>query len=518
MFRRFRAPDVSPAAAHRGSRASLTTVLSLVLTAGLAQTSTGPSAHADLGSSAATAGTALPFDLPSRAALRRSPRKVFAHWVPTMPVSLDNRQTTVDYYTRNYLNPRGEGGKHAAYGGFLRDRPLGRPVRFDSAWRLRDMQAEVRQAVAAGIDGFSVVLYHLGGSALAWTDAKLMMQAAASVDPGFKIIIQPDLTGGVGAASPTTLAAYVAELGRSSAAYRVSGGRLVVAPFTPERHSVSWWKQFLSAMRSHGITVAFLPEFQNDIRYRSAFAPISYGMGNWGVRNPAWNNPDTTFPTSPQGRVRAVHNLGKVWMQAVSTQDERPMGGIFDEAQNTTNLRNTWKIATETRSELVQINTWSDYGEGSQMAPSIMNGSSFLDISAYYLTKYKLGTAPKIVRDTVYLTHRKHPWQARPSFPETRLMRLRGGSPARNTIEALTFLTGPARVTIHAGSSSASCAAPAGVGVCTVPLHSGTVSVTVTRRGARVASVTSPHTVTGRPYVQDLHYTAVSSGREGTRG
>src|SRR4051794_25585824 len=66
----------------------------------------------------AAAGPALPFDLPT-SALHASPRKVFAHYVPSLSVSLDNRAPDVDYYARNYLNPDGEGGIHSAYGGFL---------------------------------------------------------------------------------------------------------------------------------------------------------------------------------------------------------------------------------------------------------------------------------------------------------------------------------------------------------------------------------------------------------------
>ena len=76
---------------------------------------------------------------------------------------------------------------------------------------------------------------------------------------------------------------------------------------------------------------------------RWSYAPISYGMGNWGARNPTWNDADATYRTSPVGRALSVQALGMRWMQPVSLQDERPNQGVFDEAENTINLRNTWE-------------------------------------------------------------------------------------------------------------------------------------------------------------------------------
>lgn len=499
-------------------------LFSVVLAASLLLTTLAPAQAAPAQAQAAQpasaeAGTAvasrLPFELPPTNVLRSSPKKVFANWAPTLPISLDNKAPASDYYAVDYLQPRGEGGIHARYGGFLRDRPLPRaPLAGD--WRLQDMQTEVRQAISVGIDGFTVDLYALGNAPTshAWVNAVLMMQAAASVDPGFKIIVMPDMTGAVGKASPAVLAQYVAELGRSASAYRLGDGRLVVSPFTAEVHDVAWWRQFLDIMATTQHTpVAFLPLFQNEQIWRTQFAPISYGMANWGSRNPAWNSPTIPYSTYPLGRAAAVQRLGKVWMQPVSAQDERPRAGLYDEAQNTTNLRNTWQIAIDGHAQLVQLATWNDYPEGSQLAPSVANGWSYLDISAYYLTWFKTGQRPPVVRDTVYLTSRVQPYAARPSFPQTTLMTLRGGSPSRDTIEALTFLTAPGTVTIHAGNSTATCAVPAGVGMCTVPLHTGTLSATVSRNGATVAQITSTHPVTDNPTVQDLHYYADSSRR-----
>ena len=458
--------------------------------------------------------TGLPFTMPSKATLQASPRKVFAHYIPSLPISIDNKSTSSDYYARNYLAPAGESLKHITYGGFLRDRPLGRPV-LAGDWKLQDMQTEVRQAISVGIDGFALDLLQLPGTGdgRLWNNAVVLMQAAATVDPKFKIVLTPDMNSSVQNASPATLASMLATLSKYSSAYRLADGRLVVSPFLAEAKTPTWWKSVIDTMSStYGIPVAFVPVFVDDQKYSTSFAPISYGMGNWGSRNPMSNNPDVTYSTSPIGRADKVQALGKIWMQPVSIQDERPSSGIFEEAQNTQNLRNTWKIAMVSGAEWVNLTTWNDYSEGTQFAPSQKHGWTLLDINAYYLAQYKTGTAPKITRDAVYVTHRTHRSATKPqSLLSTLLMTLRVGSPARDTIEALTFLKAPGTVKITVGTTTTSCPADAGVDTCTVPLGTGSVQVSVERSGATVASVTDPYAVTSTPYTQDLQYVAAGS-------
>ena len=471
---------------------------------------------------AAAATPLLPFDLPAASVLRASPRKVFVHWVPSLPISLDNQPASVDYYTKNYLSPSGEGGADAAYGGFLRDRPLPRPVRTETNWRLLDMEDEVRQAISEGLDGFSTTIYALPGDAAAqdWTNNVLMAQAAAAVDPGFKIVLQPDMSGSLKNKSAAVLASAMAQLASYGSTYHLADGRMLFSPFNAESHSAAWWQSFLDIMKNqYGIPIAFLPVFQDERPQLTSFAPISYGVSNWGNRNPAWNNPTSTTATSAYGRIATVHSLGLAWMQPVSVQDERPREGTFQEALNTLNLRDTWQIAISNHAEFVQLNTWNDYPEGSQMAPSQQNGWSWLDMSSYYLTWYKTGVAPPIVRDTVYLTHRIQPWQAKPTYPETLLMTfpsVNGGSLPRDTVEALTFMTAPGSVAITVGGQVTTCNVPAGVSACLAPLVPGKVSALTYRNGVTTAAVTSPYQVTNTPYVQDLHYAAASSGRQGT--
>lgn len=447
---------------------------------------------------------ALPFDLPAATTLRGSRHLVFAHYFTPYPLSLDNQPADQDYYSRNYLTAQGENGKHAEYGGLLRDRPL--PVEPRSGdWQFANLQQEVRTAGEAGIDGFSVDILSLSGPN--WDRVKLLLKAAASVDPGFRIMLMPDMTSLH--ADPATLADALAGLARSSSVHRLGDGRLVVSPFKAEAHDPGWWSQLTTRLgQRYGIRTALVPLFLNYSANAERFAPISYGFSAWGSRSYA-GQAGATADTA------LAHRLGKVWMQPVSVQDARPNQGIYDEAGNTATLRTSWGHAISDGADWVQLTTWNDYSEGSQLAPSTHNGYAYLDLSSYYLSRFKAGEWPRIVRDTVYLTSRVQFSATRPSpGAEKLLMSPREGTaPPRDMVEALTFLTAPADVDTVVGADRQSHRVAAGVRPTLVPLRTGWSSAVVRRDGHQVAEVTSRHPAESQVDVQDLQYYAATSGR-----
>ncbi|OIJ66049.1 glycoside hydrolase family 71 protein [Streptomyces mangrovisoli] len=448
-----------------------------------------------------TASAALPFDLPSASELRSSPHLVFAHYFPPYPLSLDNQPADRDYYTRNYLTPQGEQGRHAAYGGLLRDRPL--PVRPATGnWQLADLEREVRTARDAGIDGFTVDILSLTGTNRQRVD--LLLRAAHRVDPHFRIVLMPDMTSLH--TDPRTLADQLAVLAESPSAYRLDDGRLVVSPFKAEAHDPAWWSQVIARLRERGIGTALVPVFLDFRAHAAAFAPISHAFSSWGNRS-------YTGQTGVAGDVRLAHSLGKKWMQAVSVQDVRPNQGVYDEAGNTATLRSTWNHAISDGADWVQLTTWNDYSEGSQFAPSLHNGHTYLDISSYYLTRFKTGNWPRIVRDTVYITSRVQFADA--SAPlQPQLMRPRQGTaPPRDQVEFLTFLTAPATVSARVGGVPRVYRAPIGVHAEDLPLGPGLSRASVRRAGTQVASATTRYPARRTVEVQDLQYYGVSSRR-----
>ena len=477
----------------------------------------------------ATSSKPLPFDLPLKETLRSSSKLVLAHYFPPLPISIDNQDPSNDYYARNFLKPDGENGKHAAYGGHLRQRPLVRapytgtlatsansatcPLPSPWGWRLPDMETEVRNAIAGGLDGFTlnVMTAPARGDFRVCQNAFLMLEAAQRVDPNFKIVIMPDMSGGLADMTMADFAAFVNMLSKYPSAYRLPDGRLVLAPFYPEKnHNATWWAQLFTMLDTqYGIKVAFVPCFLNYPANAAAFEPISYGFSNWGNRNPKSNS-------NLAANMADARSRGKIWMQAVSVQDARPRYGVFDEANNSENLRVTWNAAIS-GADWVQIPTWNDYTEGTIIAPSTHIGWSPLDITSYYLTRFKTGSWPTIKRDVIYVSHRIQPHAAQPTYPQTLLQQLRtGSSPARDTVEILSFLPTPATVTVKIGNNDYTYTAPAGVNSQIYPLALGQVTAKVTRGSTTTAGVNSPFPVISNPYVQDLEYYFRSSSREGS--
>lgn len=448
------------------------------------------------------ASTALPFAV---APAGSTTKKVFAHYFPPYPVSFDNQPPASDYYARNYLNPNGENGKHAAYGGLLRDRPKGRaPLPGD--WRATDFLQEVNDAADAGIDGFTVDIMGLSGQN--WTRTVGVTQAAAAARRNFVIVPNIDATGSVSGAQPADVALKLSQLFASPAAYRLSSGEYVLSSFKAESKSPQWWSEIKSALQSkYGIKVAFIAVFNDasDANMR-AFAPFSYALSIWGPRTPM------TVASSPN-RAAKARALGVKWMSPVAVQDVRPRGGKYAEAGNTETLRASWKRAITDGADFVQMVTWNDYSESTSFAPSAAHGKVFLDINAYYARQFKTGSAPAITGDALYLTHRIQPFAAKPTN-QSRLMvpTLDGTSMApRDTVEVLTVLRAPAKVTVSIGGVARTIDAPAGVSAATFPLRVGSVSATASRNGAQIAAVNSPFRVVSTPNVQDLQYYGVSS-------
>lgn len=448
--------------------------------------------------------TSLPFELPPTAELRRSGKLVFAHYFTPYPLSLDNEPAENDYYSRNYLDPDGEKGKHRAYGGLLRDRPL--PAAPEPGeWELAHLRQEVRTARDAGLDGFTVDLLSQRGRN--WERVELLMRAAQAEDPGFRIQLMPDMTSL--STTPAALADSLAQLARHPSAHRLPDGRLVVSPFKAEEKEPAWWQMMTGELETrHGISTALVPLFLDFTEEQERYAAISHGFSEWGSRSHNRQN-------GAASDTARAHRLGKIWMQPVSVQDARPNQGIFDEAGNTETLRASWGAAIGSGADWVQLTTWNDYSEGTHVAPSLHNGYAYLDLSSYYLTRFKTGAWPTIVRDTVYLTSRvQFVADTPPASVQPQVIRPRSGTATpRDTVEVLSFLTAPSQVRTESGGETGSYRAPSGVHAQLLPLRTGHSTATVVRDGRTTTAVTSRYPVRRPVERQDLQYYAVTSGR-----
>jgi hypothetical protein len=169
--------------------------------------------------------------------------------------------------------------------------------------------------------------------------------------------------------------------------------------------------------------------------------------------------------------------------------------------------------------------TWSDYSEGTSYAPGEARGYGPLIVAAYYIEKFHTGSYPRILRDEVILSHRSNLVGSGHSGArqQREMQHWWRGAPRtdpRDTVEALTFLTAPADVTVTIAGRSTTYRAPAGMHARTFPLVVGAPpAVSVERDGAVTAEVRSVIPVVGVPLRDDKQYFWFSAirGTEGQR-
>lgn len=424
----------------------------------------------------------LPFAMPSQTTLFGSGKKVFAHYFYPFPASLDNKASSADYYNANYLSPSGEANKWKGNGGFLRQRPLSVTVDPSTSWKIDNMKKEIRLAMAAGITGFTVDVMN-ASQANAGSQLQDLLTAAAAVDSRFKIMVMPDLSAlGTDAAA---VEAIVTSVANNPAAYKLADGRLVVSAFNASLGSVSWWQTVLASLDAKGIHTAFVPVFLGWASRAASYAPISYGLSDWGTATPTAAAAMETWPATS-------HGYGKIFMTPVDPQQYRPKNFLFWEAGNSLAFRNGWTSAIAGGADWVQLVTWNDFSESSQIAPYTDTtlakdiGTGYYNLNAYYASWFLTGQAPELTKDVLYYFYRREPTSA--AAPAQTSATTAVGAAGENDIELLGFLTAPGTLSITINGHATSMNAPAGVTSFKVPLQAGTPTFTLARNGVNAVS------------------------------
>ncbi|MCY1063551.1 glycoside hydrolase family 71 protein [Nannocystis sp. RBIL2] len=446
-----------------------------------------------------------PFDQPPLAELRASDKKVFAHYFSPYPLSLDNKDPAEDYYAKHYLQPSGENGKFAYCGGFIKQRPLPQPPREGGLdYELLNFEQEVRRAAALGLDGFTYDILNTEGTH--WNRLLKLLDAASNADPEFRIVLMPDMTSTYEGSDPEAQTAFVDSIvavAAHPAVHRLGTGELVLAPFAADKRSPAWWAGALQALAAEGVDAVLWPVFVSPW----SAATMSFQAELPLLGTSSWGPATVPGATDYADNAAQAHALGVQWMSPVRPQDSRPKDLIYSEAGNTQLLRLLWDAAVAGDADWVQLVTWNDYSEASEVSPSSGTQWALFDLTAYYVAWFKTGQQPPIVRDAIYYSHRLHATTAEPDLmlQESIYEPVNGGTPA-DEIELLAFLTAPATLEIEVGGTTESTDAPAGIQSLRVPLVEGTPKFRIVRDGGTVAEVDSAFPISNTIVYQDMLY------------
>jgi hypothetical protein len=453
--------------------------------------------------------------LPPTQTLFGTSKKVFAHYFFPYPLSLDNAAPAHDYYNRNYLSKTGESGKWAAQGGLLRQRPLGRTPTANAAWLQLNMEAEIREAMARGINGFAFDVMSVAEVTGSNSPLQRLLAAALAVDSRFKIMVMPDMTTLRG--NTSALVQIIASVASSPTAYRLSDGRLVSSAFDAGLDSPAWWTSVLSQLKAKGINVAFVPVFLSWQGSIEAFAPISYGISAWGTATAASASVMQADPDIVQSA------YGKMFMMPINLQQYRPKNFTYWEAGNSASFRNSWMSAINGDADWVQLVTWNDFSESSQISPYTDAtlrrdiGTGYYDMNAFFATWFLTGQKPAITHDVLYYFYRREPSTAA-GPAQSQLNKIVTGT-AENHIELVAFLTAPGTLKITIGGKTYTQSAPAGITSFKIPTQPGVPLFALSRSGTDVFSFVGGVQIYGSSGipsgVQDLTYWSGSAAKSG---
>ncbi len=125
-------------------------------------------------------------------------------------------------------------------------------------------------------------------------------------------------------------------------------------------------------------------------------------------------------------------------MEAIAPQDAQPKTSIFWESLNTELFRRCWMKAIREKAQYAHVITWNDYSEATEIEPSSGTQFLFYDLSAYFISWFKLGRPPRIIRDTIYYSHRRQILNpGSPPRPDDKPLKLLGRGPVQNRVEMI---------------------------------------------------------------------------------
>lgn len=495
-------------------------------------------------------------------------KKYFPHYFTQFMVK--ENENNPDYWDQYWMPPGHVEGptNHAYYGGFVRDR-YPRIANFGGTaqnYKTKGMEWEVRHAIAAGIDGFTIDILSADYSGRHWTHIKYLYDAVENVNAAdgtdFKLWLMCDGTTNACSLGPGTtlnakidssaiaMAALISNMRNRSCQWKPNGV-MPIGLFGPEKwpsgstgvdtssnpstnSRVRYWNTLKRELETtYQQPVSFIACYVDTWTASTSAGVMNYVNGldmhsRWGVRDWAQNADTSIEVGGAAAYCRSTY--GKPWMHWSSPMDTRPgqtgpTGTTYKtwESRGSLAFHNSWMAAINANSDLIQGTTWNDFMESAHICPSIDHGWVWLDLVTYYLERYKTGQFPIPKRDGTYLFHRKYRYASvTPTYSYGQVKKTTNAasqSPTVDIIDVLAFLTADATVELLMDGTVIN-SWPGVVGrnrfEMNLPTSGSVLSARIRRSGSVVSgsTATSEHPLQWSMAWDDMHYVACSSLRQ----
>lgn len=435
------------------------------------------------------------------------PNFAFDHAWPFFWESKDNRAYTdpTGWYPKNFLPVQGENGKHAAYGGAIRNiLQNNAPYPTTGAGWMRNMVADsIRTKIKYGLGGSFMNLITVAADHAQYYNA--YRDEANANFPDFKVVPTVDATGSI-TSNKATLATTVASFLQTRNAL-VINDKLIVGSFAANKFDRVWWADLATRLKAIvGKDIAFVHVINGGLDAQAIKDRDQIAIGHWeGGADPL------NYARNYQGEAELVRSTGTMYLASIEAQNVRPRQYLFDESVGNSALIAAWDRAIKDNADFAQLVTWQDLWEGTEFAPSTMRGTVPLEINAYKMTEWLTGKKPEILEDYIAVAYRNQLANAMITGPGATSRRMekwgRSQSPFSDKVEIRTMLTAPDKVTISVGGFTTTYDAPAGEFQKLVDPHPGKVILS-TGRGERIDS---PILIRASSGNQDRGYAMVSN-------
>lgn len=371
-------------------------------------------------------------------------------------------------------------------------------------------QREIREAQAAGIDGFAL---NVG----AWSKephyierSALIFQAAKELGTDFKLFFSmdqhvledlDDLRQIV-----RTYASHPNQLHHQ--------GKTVVSTFGGG--GVAWREKVFEPLRQEGINLFFVPFFYPqpyamEVPDRAIaeatvarHAEIVDGMFYFG----AAGTPEQ-LAQGNENCAAALRAWGKLVMASVTPYywgTNQPDRRYF-ETRGGQGLQVQWEKIMQIQPDWVEIVTWNDFGESylcpapdtnqDSRVPTRKSHAGYLEMCKPYIAWFKTGRKPRIGRDAIFYVYRTHPKDAvatnegikqapQPINPNP--VKQRHGD-VRDDLYLTLSLTAPGELRVDSGGTASVHPVPAGTTHVQVPFRPGPQRFELFRDGKRVLTL-----------------------------
>ena len=363
---------------------------------------------------------------------------------------------------------------------------------------------EIREAQAAGIDGFALNVGASRREPHYLRRTRLLYQAARELNTGFKLFFSVDLS------EVPDILDMIRTYARHPQQF-VYQGRVVVSTFSQER--LAWYDKVLQPLQKSGCDVFFvpyfyprpqateLPSFATVVQLLKTHSQTVDGLFYFGGAGTS-----RQLAEANTAYARALREASKLFMASYTPTywGQRQPDRRYFETEGGKGTAQQWQAILKAQPQWVEIVTWNDFNESTYVCPvenperyfaelkepHRHSHAGYLELSKHFIAWYKEGKQPAMSRDGLFFFYRTHPAEAIASGTDQPVT-LRHGR-VEDVIHLTTLLTAPAEVRVASGRSQARHQVKAGMQDLRVPFVAGPQRFELWRDGRCVLNLEGP--------------------------